>query len=259
MPAADARDALHDHPRRGRKVLTRRRSRELLEAAGRRRLRARGCVAGARGLDAAGSRDAADPEARARARRLPAAAPPRAHPGHREHRDLATSRRSTPARRARPSRAVAARGSRASSSPTARRRRAVLTEPARRRRAAARRRRSSTGDFIRAASAWLEERLAPETLLHGVLVEVLGLGVLILGKSGIGKSEAALDLVVARPPPGRRRRRRRAALSPTVAARARGAAAPSITWRSAASASSTSRPVRHARDARRAQIDSSSS
>ena len=53
----------------------------------------------------------------------------------------------------------------------------------------------ATGDFIRTASAWLEERLAPETQLHGDLVEMHGLGVLILGKSGIGKSEVALDLV----------------------------------------------------------------
>jgi HPr kinase/phosphorylase len=53
----------------------------------------------------------------------------------------------------------------------------------------------ATGDFIRSASAWLEERLAPETQLHGDLVEMHGLGVLILGKSGIGKSEVALDLV----------------------------------------------------------------
>src|SRR5262249_24710685 len=52
-----------------------------------------------------------------------------------------------------------------------------------------------TGDFIRAATAWLEERLAPETTLHAGLVEVHGLGTLILGSSGIGKSEAALDLV----------------------------------------------------------------
>jgi len=53
----------------------------------------------------------------------------------------------------------------------------------------------ATGEFIRTASAWLEERLAPETQLHGDLVEMHGLGVLILGKSGIGKSEVALDLV----------------------------------------------------------------
>jgi HPr kinase/phosphorylase len=52
-----------------------------------------------------------------------------------------------------------------------------------------------TGDFIRAATAWLEERLAPETTLHAGLVEVHGLGTLIVGSSGIGKSEAALDLV----------------------------------------------------------------
>jgi HPr kinase/phosphorylase len=52
-----------------------------------------------------------------------------------------------------------------------------------------------TADFIRNATAWLEEQLAPETQLHGDLVEMQGLGVLILGKSGIGKSEAALDLV----------------------------------------------------------------
>jgi HPr kinase/phosphorylase len=52
-----------------------------------------------------------------------------------------------------------------------------------------------TGDFIRAATAWLEERLAPETTLHAGLIEVHGLGILILGNSGIGKSEAALDLV----------------------------------------------------------------
>ncbi|HYR95191.1 MAG TPA: HPr(Ser) kinase/phosphatase, partial [Candidatus Binatus sp.] len=47
----------------------------------------------------------------------------------------------------------------------------------------------------RAATTWLEERLAPEVDLHGDVVELYGLGVLILGKSGIGKSEAALDLV----------------------------------------------------------------
>jgi HPr kinase/phosphorylase len=52
-----------------------------------------------------------------------------------------------------------------------------------------------TADFIRDATAWLEERLAPETDLHGDLVEMHDLGILILGKSGIGKSEAALDLI----------------------------------------------------------------
>jgi HPr kinase/phosphorylase len=52
-----------------------------------------------------------------------------------------------------------------------------------------------TADFIHLATAWLEERMAPETQLHGDLVEVHGVGTLILGRSGIGKSEAALDLV----------------------------------------------------------------
>lgn len=52
-----------------------------------------------------------------------------------------------------------------------------------------------SSELIRNVTAWLEERLAPHTLIHGVLVEVFGLGVLLLGKSGIGKSEAALDLV----------------------------------------------------------------
>jgi HPr kinase/phosphorylase len=52
-----------------------------------------------------------------------------------------------------------------------------------------------SSEFIRNVTAWLEDRLAPHTLIHGVLVEVFGLGVLLLGKSGIGKSEAALDLV----------------------------------------------------------------
>jgi len=52
-----------------------------------------------------------------------------------------------------------------------------------------------SSELIRNVTAWLEERLAPHTMIHGVLVEVFGLGVLLLGKSGIGKSEAALDLV----------------------------------------------------------------
>lgn len=42
----------------------------------------------------------------------------------------------------------------------------------------------------------LEDRLAPTEVRHGVLIDVLGLGVLVTGESGIGKSECALDLVV---------------------------------------------------------------
>jgi HPr kinase/phosphorylase len=44
-------------------------------------------------------------------------------------------------------------------------------------------------------SAFLEERLAPETMMHGVLVDVYGIGILITGSSGIGKSETALELI----------------------------------------------------------------
>ncbi|MDR0843413.1 MAG: HPr(Ser) kinase/phosphatase [Acidobacteriota bacterium] len=43
---------------------------------------------------------------------------------------------------------------------------------------------------------WLEKRLAPRITLHGCLLDVFGLGVLILGPSGIGKSECALELVL---------------------------------------------------------------
>jgi HPr kinase/phosphorylase len=45
-------------------------------------------------------------------------------------------------------------------------------------------------------SSILEDSLAARTMLHAVLLDVLGLGVLITGESGIGKSESALDLIV---------------------------------------------------------------
>jgi HPr kinase/phosphorylase len=43
---------------------------------------------------------------------------------------------------------------------------------------------------------YLEARLAPRMTIHGVLLEIFGLGVLLLGPSGIGKSECALELVL---------------------------------------------------------------
>jgi HPr kinase/phosphorylase len=54
----------------------------------------------------------------------------------------------------------------------------------------------ATADFIAAVTAWMADRLAPQAEVHGVLLDVLGIGVLVIGKSGIGKSETALDLVV---------------------------------------------------------------
>ncbi|MBP1157725.1 MULTISPECIES: HPr(Ser) kinase/phosphatase [unclassified Paenibacillus] len=44
-------------------------------------------------------------------------------------------------------------------------------------------------------TGFLENRLAPSTTIHGVLVDVYGIGMLISGSSGIGKSETALELV----------------------------------------------------------------
>jgi HPr kinase/phosphorylase len=49
--------------------------------------------------------------------------------------------------------------------------------------------------FIARVQSWLENQLAPQTTMHGVLMDVWGVGVLIFGKSGIGKSECALDLI----------------------------------------------------------------
>jgi HPr kinase/phosphorylase len=53
-----------------------------------------------------------------------------------------------------------------------------------------------SAEFISRITQLLQEKLSPSTSVHGVLLDVLGVGVLLLGKSGIGKSEAALDLVV---------------------------------------------------------------
>ena len=49
---------------------------------------------------------------------------------------------------------------------------------------------------IEKITSYLEKRLAPRMTIHGVLLEVFGLGVLLLGPSGIGKSECALELVL---------------------------------------------------------------
>ena len=56
--------------------------------------------------------------------------------------------------------------------------------------------RAATPVVMARLSAVLETYLAPRTVVHGVLMDILGLGVMIVGESGIGKSECALDLVV---------------------------------------------------------------
>lgn len=53
-----------------------------------------------------------------------------------------------------------------------------------------------TPNAIAKVSAILEDSLAERTIVHAVLMDILGLGVLIVGESGIGKSECALDLIV---------------------------------------------------------------
>jgi HPr kinase/phosphorylase len=52
-----------------------------------------------------------------------------------------------------------------------------------------------TGDFYRRIQPYLEGMFAPTTTLHGSMADVYGVGLLIVGRSGIGKSECVLDLV----------------------------------------------------------------
>jgi HPr kinase/phosphorylase len=53
----------------------------------------------------------------------------------------------------------------------------------------------STSSFMAEIIRWLNVELAPCISIHGVLVDVYGVGLLITGESGIGKSEAALELI----------------------------------------------------------------
>ncbi|MBQ7475349.1 MAG: HPr(Ser) kinase/phosphatase [Clostridia bacterium] len=53
----------------------------------------------------------------------------------------------------------------------------------------------NTSTFMAALIAYLNVRLAPQITRHGVLVEVYGEGILILGESGVGKSETAIELI----------------------------------------------------------------
>ena len=52
-----------------------------------------------------------------------------------------------------------------------------------------------TSGFMAELIRWMNVKLAPCISIHGVLVDVYGVGVLIMGESGIGKSEAALELI----------------------------------------------------------------
>jgi HPr kinase/phosphorylase len=56
--------------------------------------------------------------------------------------------------------------------------------------------RAATPEAMARLSAVLDTYLAARGIVHGVLMDILGLGVLVIGESGIGKSECALDLVV---------------------------------------------------------------
>ena len=53
----------------------------------------------------------------------------------------------------------------------------------------------ATSAFMAEVTRWLNVELAPCISIHGVLVDVYGEGILIMGESGIGKSEAALELI----------------------------------------------------------------
>ena len=52
-----------------------------------------------------------------------------------------------------------------------------------------------TTDFMGEVISWLKVQLAPRQTIHGVMVDVYGEGILIMGESGIGKSETALELI----------------------------------------------------------------
>lgn len=53
----------------------------------------------------------------------------------------------------------------------------------------------TTTEFIGSLDSWLVKELAPETVVHGVCVNVSGIGILLRGKSGVGKSETAHTLI----------------------------------------------------------------
>ena len=56
--------------------------------------------------------------------------------------------------------------------------------------------RSGTAQTLELIGRYLEMRLAPNITIHGTFIDIYGVGVLILGESGVGKSESALELIL---------------------------------------------------------------
>jgi len=54
---------------------------------------------------------------------------------------------------------------------------------------------ASTTDFISEMISWMKVQLAPRITMHGCLLDIYGVGTLIIGESGVGKSETALELI----------------------------------------------------------------
>ena len=55
--------------------------------------------------------------------------------------------------------------------------------------------RATTTDFIADMIGWMKVQLAPRITMHGCLLDIYGVGTLIIGESGVGKSETALELI----------------------------------------------------------------
>jgi len=54
---------------------------------------------------------------------------------------------------------------------------------------------SATTDFMNEVISWMKVQLAPRITMHGCLLDIYGVGTLIIGESGVGKSETALELI----------------------------------------------------------------
>jgi HPr kinase/phosphorylase len=72
---------------------------------------------------------------------------------------------------------------------------AVMTELAEKHAVPLFRSKLKTGDFYRRLQPFLEDNFAPRTTMHGSMADVYGVGLLFVGRSGIGKSECVLDLI----------------------------------------------------------------